>query len=242
MAGLHLDHFIRAGSDFESAQYRILGQLQDVRRAFSNNTIYPYLGNIIALYGDLQKIVESADGLQGASPREIQSLDLATGRILRAPVGEAWSDLAFVEDLIRWALPHVQAAIEEGRAIFEFVEDHLRVEEVGLVPSYLEEGYLLLPDRAAGVLHILQYHLSIFTRADERYRSLKTQYLKSVAHGAVHVPPQRVKLDLMAEHRDLPAPATYFLATDLDFPFEETMLPVAKRKLIQYLATRGGTA
>jgi exonuclease V gamma subunit len=60
--------------------------------------------------------------------------------------------------------------------------------------------------------------------------------------GRVDPSPQAIKLDLVEERRDLPNPATYFFETQLDFPFEETMLPVAKRKLMRYLSRQEGEA
>lgn len=235
MSGLHLDHFLRA-DDYESAQYRILGRLQEVRSAFSNNEIYPHLSGLISLYGTLNDFLQRAQDFQDRLPKEIKGIDLAQQRMIYERRQVDLGQMSYLQDLIEWALPHVQAAIEEGRAIFEFVEEHLHLEEVGVMPSYVEEGYLLVPDRASSLLHVLQYTLSIFTKADERYRSLKTVYVKSIRQGTVHAPPQRIKLDLLAEHRELPNPATYFFDTELDFPFEQTMLPVAKRKLMQYLS------
>jgi hypothetical protein len=54
--------------------------------------------------------------------------------------------------------------------------------------------------------------------------------------------PQALKLSLMEERRELPNPATYFFDSDLDFPYEATMLPVAKRKLMRYLYADTGKA
>ena len=42
-------------------------------------------------------------------------------------------------------------------------------------------------------------------------------------------------LELIEANRDLPNPATYLFETDLDFPFNETILPVAKRKFLRGL-------
>lgn len=234
MNGLQIEHFLAAATDFEQAQYRVMGQLRQVRQAFTRNLIYPYLADLIHLHNTLQGLAADFSGLRGffaspASPREADHT-----------ASPAQNSLAPVEDLILWALPHIQDAIEEGRTIFEFVEEHLHLEEVGIVPAYVEEGYLIVPDRPARQLHVLQYTLSVFTRADERYRSLKTSYVKSMPKGAVYPSPQRIKLDLVAEHGALPNPATYFCATDLDFPFEPTILPIAKRKLMRLLS--GGAA
>lgn len=242
MQALTLEHFLKAGADFETAQYQVLGGLQTVRHAFANNHIYPYLGGLVKLYHTLQRIVAQIDDLRDAAPAELTGIDLEAGA-LQYERGELSDDqVAFVEDLIRWALPHLQQAIEEGRTIYEFVEEHLELEEVGIVPSYVEEGYLFVPDRQTHSLHILQYSLSVFTDAGERYRSLKTVHVKSVFRRNITPSPQSLKLELLSEKRDLPNPATYAFESELDFPFDATMLPVAKRKLIRYLSRIEGRA
>lgn len=238
MSGLHLEHFMRTGEDFEGAQYRILSGLQDVRRAFSRNVIYPHLAHLIKLHGALTTIVEQLDALRASLPGTMKEVDLEARRIVYEKSSLGPDQMAFVEDLIRWSLPHIQDAIDEGRTVFEFVEENLHLEEVGILPSYVEEGYLMLPDPQKEQLHILQYTLSVFTRSDERFRSLRTAHVKSLPQRGVYPSPRSIKLDLVAENRELPNPATYFFATDLDFPFEPTVLPVAKRKLMIHLAAQ----
>jgi len=242
MQALNLQHFLKAGSDFETAQYHVLDGLQTVRQAFAGNHVYPYLGGLVKLYNTLRGIVGQIDDLRGNAPSELKGVDLDTGRLHYKRRELSDEQVDFVEDLIRWALPHLQQAIEEGRTIFEFVEENLELEEVGIVPSYVEEGYLFVPDRQTSSLHVFQYSLSVFTDADERYRSLKTMHVKSVFRRNVTPSPQSLKLELLAENRELPNPATYAFDSDLDFPFDSTMLPVAKRKLIRYLSRIEGQA
>jgi hypothetical protein len=241
MNGWTLDLFTSAVQDYERAQYQILGGLQQVRKEFSENRIYPHLGELINLYGTLQTIVQRSEGLRNALPGRIREVDLDAQEVLYDKPELDQDELQVVEDLIDWALPQIKSAIEEGRTIFEFVEANLLLEEVGIVPSYVQEGYLLVSDHESRQLHILQYNFSIFTGATERYRSLRTTHVKSVAES-IQVTPRSVKLALMEERRELPNPATYFFDTDLDFPFEPTMLPVAKRKLMRYLFGDGGSA
>lgn len=242
MRGLHLDQFMRASEDFEGAQYRILSGLQHVRDAFARNVIYPHLGALVSLYESLNAVLKQMDALRSKQMGTPKHLDLEASRIVyeKPPLGP--NELAQVEDLIRWALPLIQEALEEGRTIFEFVEEHLHLEEVGIVPAYMEEGYLILPDGLQNKVHILQFTLSVFTKAQERFRSLRTSYVKSIPQGDILRSPQSIKLDLLSEKRELPNPATYCFITDIDFPYEPTILPIAKRKLMQYLAAQGGTA
>ncbi len=242
MTSLRLDHFIHAAEDFEGAQYRILGELQQVRKAFSRNVIYPHLGELIELQGSLKKITRQMYDVRGAFPRIIKGIDLEASQVVYEKPRVGSGEMRFVEDLIRWSLPHIQVAIDEGRLIFDFVDESIHLEQVGVLPSYIDEGYLMLPDPQKQQLHILQYALSVFTQAKERFRSLKTAHVKSITQRGVYPSPQSIKLELVSENRALPNPATYFFSTDLDFPFEPTVLPIAKRKLMRYLFWTGETS
>ena len=242
MTGLRLEHFISAADDLEGAQYRILSGLQRVRQAFSRNIIYPYLGELIKLHGSLQDIIQKMGDVREAVPGTLTGIDLEARRLVYKKTRTGSDGMEAIEDLIRWALPHIQTAVDEGRLIFEFVEENIHLEEVGILPSYIEEGYLMLPDPQGQQLHILQYTLSVFTHAEERFRTLKTAHVKSITQRGILPSPQSLKLELLSENRDLPNPATYFFATGIDFPYASTILPVAKRKLMQYLMRHGGVA
>ena len=242
MSTWNLDLFTSAVHDFERAQYQILSNLQLVRRDFSNNRIYPHLGDLIALHGTLQTIMERSESLRDALPGSIKTVDLEAKEVIYEKADLDSDQMEAVEELIQWAMPHVKAAIDEGKTIFEFVEDHLHMEEVGIVPSYVQEGYLFVPDRETSQLHVLRYNLSIFTGSEERFRSLRTSHVKSFPQRDVRYSPQTLKLSLMEERRDLPNPATYYFDSEIEFPYESTVLPVAKRKLMRYLFAHGGAA
>ncbi|MEZ4701185.1 MAG: hypothetical protein R2834_12685 [Rhodothermales bacterium] len=242
MAELRLDHFIGALRDMESAQYRILDSLRETRAAFRSNIIYPHLGSLVQLYGALRQIAGGMDDVHKGRPKRIREIDLQNQQLMYDIPSLEDEKFELVRELIDWALPHVQEAIEEGKTIFEFVEDQLHLGEVGIVPSYVEEGYLLVPNRQQDELYILQYTISLFTDVNERYRSLKTSHVKTIPHRSVFRSPHSIKLELMEENRSLPNPATFLCNVDLDLPFEQTLLPVAKRKLMRRLFTQGGMA
>lgn len=241
-AGLSLDLFFSAANDIEQAQYRVLYELKTIREAFSNNIIYPHLGRLITLRENLQSILANLDEVRGANPGDLTAIDADDlsleydGKHLRD------DNITSVEAVIGWALPLIHDAIEEGRTIFEFVEENLMLEEVGIVPAYTEEGYVLVPDRCSSQLHVLQYKLSIFSGKDDSFRSLRTTHVDSIDTATIFPDPTTVKLSLLREFRDLPNPATYAFVTDLDFPYENTLLPVAKRKLMRYLYGKPGLA
>jgi hypothetical protein len=235
MQRLTIELFVRDYSDFESRQFEILQGLSRMRRDFTHNRIYPSLAELIELYSTLTRVARSADDIRKGAPRRIRGLDLKAKRIIFESLNLNKSDMEAVEELIAWALPHIEEAIDEGRTIYNFVDEHLALEEVGIVPSYVEEGYLMVPDLRNRVLHVLRYETSIFTSSDERFRNLRTEIIETLPLGLVQQSPGSIKQQLMSRHRDMPNPATYVVSTELDFPFQETILPIAKRKFMRRL-------
>ncbi|MFY8000847.1 MAG: hypothetical protein ACOVSW_19795 [Candidatus Kapaibacteriota bacterium] len=235
LPALSISTFIGAVHDSERTRFEVLNGLKTIRTNFHHNRIFPDLSTLIELFGSLQSITQSADNLRAKAHRSIKDLNLKERKVIyeETPIND--DDFEQIQELILWALPLIQDAIEEGKTMFEFVEENLSLEVVGILPSYLEEGYMVVPDNASSALHVIRYEVSIFTSAEERYRSLKTSFVKSLRQSAIVQPIQSIKLELVQEYPTLPNPATYAFATDLEFPFHETILPVAKRRLLRHL-------
>lgn len=231
---IDLSLFTAAVHDYERTQYEIMGALKSVQDEFAQNRIYPYLADLVGLHSSLMNIRRESEDMKKALPRRIKSIDWDNMEVVYEQSELEDEEAALVEELIDWALPHIRETIEEGTTIYEFVEENMSVETVGLIPSYVEEGYLFIPEHSDGKMHVIRYAVSLFTGPDQRYRSLKTTLLKSLPADSVQSTPEHVKLELM-ETEDLPNPATYFFDTDLDFPFDGTIFPVAKRKLLRRL-------
>ena len=232
---LNLDLFTQVQSDFEARQYRVLAALQHIGVDFQHNKIYPHLSHLVELHNTLTDIKNRLEDLRNEFPKRIKRIDFVNQEIEHEVVFVDGSDLKKVEELIEWALPLIKAKIEEGTTIYEFVNDEIQLEEVGIVPSYVDEGYFFVPDNEESNLLLFQYEVSLFESAKDKYRSLKTQFLKALNQGRVHTSPNTIKLDLISEFKELPNPATYSFQTELHFPFNETIFPVVKRKLLQQL-------
>jgi hypothetical protein len=232
---LNIDLFTQVQSDVESRQYRVLAILKNISDDFQRNRIYPHLSHLIDIYRTLGDINTRLKDLRSKFPKRIKKIDFVNQEIEHEVVFVDGSDLQQVEELIEWALPYIKAKIEEGKTIFEFVHDEIVLEEVGIIPNYIDEGYFFVPDNEDSKLLLFQYEISIFQSAQDKYRSLKTDFLKALEQGRALISPNSIKLDLIDEYKKLPNPATYSFQTRLDFPFNETIFPIVKRKLMQQL-------
>jgi hypothetical protein len=240
MDPLSLEDFTEAVDDVERTQYKILGRLQKAQEAFDQKRVYPHLGRLVKLHGALVSVLKQTEDFRSPRTGRISGIDWDEKEVTYEWPELDGSEMANVEDLIRWALPHIQDAIEEGKAVYEHVEENLELETVGIMPSYVQEGYLMVPHQEEGALHVLRYTLSIIEGEGETHRALKTTHCKTVSQETVDIDPSTIKLQLLEERRDLPNPATYFSDIDLHVPYQETLLPVVKRRLVRRLGTEMG--
>jgi len=136
-----------------------------------------------------------------------------------------------------YASSNMKKTITSGTEIYEFVENKLTIEPIGLIPLDHNEGYFLLCEGACRNTWVYQYRLSIFEKHDEKYRSIKTEFVDVWQRSIVNSY-KNIKAELIRNRSDLPNPAVYSVETELSLPLEETLLPIAKRSLVRYISTQ----
>ena len=139
-----------------------------------------------------------------------------------------------LEDIIRYAMAHMDRTIQEGTEIYEYVEEQLSIFPIGLLPLEMREGYLFLSDGKERDTRVYRYRLSIFEKHDEKYRSVRTEFVADWQRNLVNTY-ENIKAELIRNRSDLPNPAVYGIETGLTVPVDETLLPIARRMLAKYI-------
>ena len=237
MGPISLEIFFDPETDWEMNQYRILAGIKSVRAEFDRKKIYPSLATLIKLKRELCQIKDERNNLNQQFPRQIKGFDTKDQKVIyeSSEYINLNDNIELIFALIDWALPYINEAIEEGIVLFDFVENNLSLEQVGIIPIYKDEGYFMITDNIAVELQVHRYECTIFSSGKEKYRTLKTELVKSKKQGIIKELPENIKQELIQERTDLPNPAIFLLDSDLEFPFLETILPVAKRKMISHI-------
>ena len=162
---------------------------------------------------------------------QIQKLELLYEQIVEDD--ELMEEL---EEIIHYSATKMKKTISNGTELYEFVEDKLNIFPIGLMPIKINEGYFFLSEGTSRDTRIYQYRLSFFEKHDEKYRSIKTEYVGQYERNMVNSY-ELIKIELIRNRKELPNPAVYSIETDLSFPVDETLLPIAKRTLVRYIAT-----
>jgi hypothetical protein len=220
--------------DFELKKYTLLAYLQEVNKYFNEAKLYPQLADVIFHYNNLVAFRENKKYLQEQFPKKFSGIQLQKLQLLYEQMIEDDELMGELEDIIQYAAGQMHATISSGTEIYEFVEDKMKINPVGIVPLEQNEGYFFLSKAATRDTRVYYYRLSIFEKHDEKYRSIKTEFInnwyRSIANTYEHI-----KSDLIRSRRMLPNPAVYAIESELVYPVEETLLPIAKRSLVRYL-------
>ena len=237
MKELPHDWLTQGHIDFEYKKYLLLAYLQDVKKEFSHQKLYPFLADLVFHYNNLLSIKENGELLKNAFPQRITKADMQNLKLIYEKMVDDQPLMEELNDIMAFSIPHLKAALDEGKELYEYIESKVSLTPVGISPLYAKEGYLLIQERLEVETRIFRYELTVFTSAEEKYRALNLRYLESVRRKIGHTF-EHMKLDLVRRFPDLPNPATFLLDADIMCPYHETLIPIAKRSLVKELAAR----
>jgi hypothetical protein len=221
--------------DFELKKYTLLAYLQETNKYFNQNKLYPQLADIIFHYHNLVAFKENKKFLQEQFPKKLTVIQIEKLQVLYEQIIQDDELMKELEDIINYAETKMKKAINNGAEIYEFVEDKLKIYPVGIIPLDTNEGYFFLSEGKFSITRVYQYRLSFYETHDEKYRSIRTEYIDSWQRSIVNTF-ENIKSELIKIKSEMPNPAVYSIETALKFPVEETLLPIAKRSLVRFIS------
>ncbi|MEO6231885.1 MAG: hypothetical protein ABJB11_14895 [Ferruginibacter sp.] len=221
--------------DFELKKYTLLAYLQDINGGFSQNKLYPQLADIIFHYNNIVSFRDKKKLMQDNFPKSLTGIQLEKISLLYKQVIDDDELMKELEDIVHYAAEKMQHTISNGAEIYEFVEEKINIVPVGIVPLDISEGYFFLANGNKNDTLVYQYRLTIFEKHDEKYRGIKTDYI-DVWYRSIANTYEQIKSELIRKKRELPNPAVYAMEVSLNFPVEETLLPIAKRSLVKFIS------
>ncbi len=221
--------------DFEYKKYILLAYLQEVKEEFSMYRLYPRLAELVEHYRDLRHFEEEVKKLKDQSAHDLVSVDLQKLQLIYT---HAIGNDALMEELnqiVQYSLPRMKYHLDQGKELYEGIEEQMLLVPIGIVPLYKNEGYLLLKTNESRETHVYEYRITLFEEAHEKLRGIHTQFLQSYRNSLINTF-EGIKQQLVKENKKLPVPATYLIESEKQYPITETLLPIARRMLVRYLA------
>jgi hypothetical protein len=235
MKSLGINWFIEGSIDFEHKKYILLDYLQEINRHFDRSRLYPNLTDLIFHYNNLLDFKHNKSTLQESFPQRMTQADIDAVKLTYEKIIQDDASMQEIESIISYALYKMNPAIQTGKEIYDFVESHLNIDPIGLVPLMPYNGYFSLRNGKERTNWVYEYQITIFENKDDKFRGINIRFVDTYEQS-ITTTPEFIKLDLLNKHRHLPNPAVYYVASDINFPLEQTLLPVAKRSLVKYIS------
>ncbi len=234
MKNLDADWLTKGWIDFEYKQYILLDYLQKVSQQFDRKSLYPVLSDLVFHYNNLISLKENQSLIQEQIPKKLDKIDLKSLKMVYENVQLNDQLMEELQRVVDFALPKFKVHLQKGREVYDWVEQHMEVDTIGLRPIYDKEGYLFVGTESTSSIKIYRYKLSQIKNSEDHYFALETHLIKEEAVNlANHY--GSIKLHLVKEHAELPNPATFLILSPSKLPYKNTVLPVAERLLMRTL-------
>lgn len=234
MKKLSNDWFVEGTLDFEYKKYVLLAYLQSVSKEFNKINLYPSLQELIHHYNNLATFQESRRQVIKPFSAKITEEELRRFKLAYETDLSAFDGLKEVEAIVEYAIPNIKRHIKEGKDIYDFVENHLIIEPIGISPLYKKEGYVLIRVDNEREVKAFEYKIIFFENVEANYQGISLKFIDSFALSLANTY-ENIKRSLIKTRSKLPNPATFLIFSKVFFPLEPSLIPVAKRKFLSYM-------
>lgn len=233
---LHINWLTEKHIDFEYKKYILLDYLQKIDKRFREVKLYPYYPQLITQHKNLTKLRNTKKEIIESFGKELKAIDLAKLKMQYRKLVHDDDLMKEIDSIIDYSIPKFEFYIEEGNSIYNLIKEKLHICPVGITPIYIDEGYLLLRNTARKNTKVFQYNITIYDKAEEKHRAIKTKYVISTDISITNTL-ENIKAELIRINPELPNPATYVVESELELPVYETLLPIARKMLVKFVST-----
>lgn len=220
--------------DFEYKKYILLAYLKSVEQNFTTNKLYPDLGDLVKHYRTLTEFLNNKNSMTGFFPRELRKIDLENFVLHYQQVAENNKIMEEIEKILDYSIPAIKRMVQEGKEIYDWIEEQLELRPVGVEPLHQDTGYLLIRNGPENQARVYEYKLTIFQNANENFRGIYTNYISTYSTSIVKTY-ESIKAMLVRQSSFFEMPAVYVAESEYQLPMGETLLPIAKLALVKYL-------
>lgn len=231
------DDWLTSGSlDFEYKKYLLLAYLQKVKARFRQHKLYPALADLVKHYRNAVQLKQGKTMMHSAFKAELMKIDINKLKMVYNMLPET-DYMQELESILTFTIPQLKKAIEEGKDVYDFIEEQMEIIPVGVMPIYKKEGYLFIDGQGFDELQVYQFAVTVIENANERHHAVRTNLIDT-PRKRISQSYENIKLSLIRRYKSLPNPATYLVVAHLGFPLSETIEPIAKRLLVKEIAQK----
>ncbi len=232
MMKLDITKITSCGSDWETNRYTFLQSIKSWQNDIRKNKLFPAMDFASQLQNKFNEILSENIESKYWLESEVKGAFIDDRLVILEKAHQISFQLDRLIDFVKWGLNENIKLLNEAEIIKQFVYDNIQIIPCCSTNKYRGKGYILVPDNKLKVYKIYLYELSINWSVDEPVEYLDLELLRSIPFELVSDSPRSLLNEFIKHIKNLYDPMVYLCETELDFPFNETMMPVLKTKLL----------
>lgn len=229
---LDITKITSCGSDWETNQYTLLQTIKKWQADIRKNRLYPSLDYAWQLQNKLNDILSENIESKYWLEKEVKGAFIDDRLVILEKAHQISFQLDRLISFVKWGLNENIDLLDEAEIIRHFVYDNLRIIPCCNTDKYRGKGYILIPDNKINVYKIYLYELSINWSVDEPVEFLELDLLRSIPFDFIKGSASDLMKKFIKHSQNLYDPMVYVCENELDFPFNETILPIVRAKLL----------
>jgi uncharacterized protein YktA (UPF0223 family) len=234
MKSLSNDWITEGLIDVEYKTYLLLAYLSDIEKEFNESKIYPGFSDLYSHYQNLVSVKTGREQMKNSFPKALNAADWTNLRFEYETKVTENDFFQVVDEIIDYSIPAIKTHLDSGKELIELVDKNLNISEIGLSAPFTKNGYFFLCAPPKKETKVYQYALTNIVLEDGNYKALQVSHLSNIplSYSTTF---ESIKKDIIQNSKPNSGLATYLIESELYFPWEESLLPVAKRRFIEYL-------
>lgn len=221
------------GSDWETNRYVLLNKIKEWQVQLAANNVYQVLKEAELVKDKLDDLLIENIGSKKWLEKEVRGILIDDRIMVQEKAKHLSTELDRLIHYVEWAIESVEYIIREARIIFNFVKDEISIRKLNCNDKYRGKGYFVIQDNKKEVVKIYLYEM-IFNWTDEHpTESIEFTLLRSIPELLLDCSLEDLMERFIDHSQKMYKPVVYICKTDLDFPFNETMLPALQEKLMK---------
>ena len=229
---LDISKITSCGSDWETNRYTFLQTMKSWQTDIRKNKLFPAIDFAWQLQNRFNDILSENIESKYWLEKEVKGAFIDDRLVILEKAHQISFQLDRLIDFVKWGLNENIELLDEAEIIKQFVYENIQVLPFCNAEKYRGKGYILIPDNKIKVYKIYLYELSINWSVDEPVEYLDLELLRSIPFSMVNGSTFNLMRDFINHSQNLYDPMVYICETELDFPFNETLLPIVKAKLL----------
>lgn len=229
---LDISKITSCGSDWETNRYTLLQTISKWQSEIRKNKLYPAIEQSWQLQNKFNDILSENIESKYWLEKEVKGAFIDDKLVLLEKAHQISFQLDKLIDFVKWGLNENIELLDEAEIIKEFVNDNLQIKTLCNKDKYRGKGFILIPDNKIKVYKIYLYELSINWLVDEPVEYLEMELLRAIPLNLVDVSPSQLMYEFVKNTQTIYDPMVYVCETDLNFAFNDTILPIVKSKLL----------